>query len=73
MEYFFSHITSILVAGLIIAAIAILWAFAAAKWQSDKAEEAKEKGEDAVPSYSCGMGCKGCTLSSNCNTTKKEV
>lgn len=72
MEYFLSHIANILIAGLVIAGIAIVWAFAAAKWQSDKVKEAEEKGEEATPAFSCGMGCQGCALSGNCSSTEKK-
>ena len=62
MEYFLSHIVYVLVAGLVIAGICAVWAFAAAKWHAEETPE-EEK-------FQCSMGCPGCQMIRNCGRHK---
>ena len=65
MEYFMSHIVYILIAGLIIAAVAIAWGFLTAKAD----EEKRQEGEEA---WDCSMGCSGCSSFSSCGKSEKK-
>ena len=58
MEYFLSHLNYIIVAGVCIAAVAVIWAVV-----SDAAADSK----DADASESASVSCEGCMLSGMCS------
>ena len=62
MEYFLGHFVYVLIAGLAIAGICAVWAFAAAKWHAEETPE-----EEA---FTCSMGCPGCKMIRNCGRSK---
>ena len=73
MDYFFSHIIYIIIGGLIIAAIAGIWAFFAAKWAVEVDEEKEAAEEQGVPAEGCQKdcnGCAGCSLFNSCGRRK---
>ena len=63
MEYFMSHILYIVVAGLVIAGLASIWAFGAAHNAKNRDPEMQEKQEKA---------CESCSLASMCTRFGKE-
>jgi hypothetical protein len=58
MEYFLSHLPYIIVAGVCIAAIAVIWAIV-----SNAAADSK----DADASETASVSCEGCMLSGMCS------
>lgn len=72
MEYFLTHIAYILIAGVVIAALAVIWGFGAAHNAKRRDPEMQAKQDSACESCALASMCTRFGIEEDCGDFSKE-